>query len=306
LATEALRRGDAVRWSDKGEWLRRGETGFENAAWELRTPRVALYEPWTANSDTGWSQWLLDYYSVPYTIVHNEDIGSGNLLSKFDTILFASQSMASLLHGWRQGEALPRRAGDSPTQQRAEYTGGLGLSGAAALQTFVREGGTIVAFDNATELPVQTFPLPLRSVLARPATGETDESRGGEAYYCPGSILRITVDNSHPVAFGMPSEALAFQSGGQAWDVALLSDFNKGERAVRSVARYATKNLLASGWLSGERVVAGRTALAEARHGKGRVILFGFRPQFRGQSFGTFRFVLNALYLGSAKQLQGH
>jgi hypothetical protein len=301
---EALRRGDAVRWSAKGEWLRRGDAGFESAAWELRPPRLALYEPWTANSDTGWSQWLLDYYSVPYTIVHNEEFSSANLRAKFDTILFASQSMDSLLNGWRQGEALPRRAGDSPTQQRSEYTGGLGLSGAAALQAFVREGGTLVVFDTATELPVRTFPLPLRSVLAPSATGETGESQDGDRYYCPGSILRVTVDNSHPVAFGMPSEALAFQSGGQAWDVSLLSDFNKGERAVRSIARYATKNLLASGWLSGERLVSGRTVLAEARHGKGRVILFGFRPQFRGQSFGTFKFVLNSVYLGSAKQLR--
>jgi hypothetical protein len=101
----------------------------------------------------------------------------------------------------------------------------------------------------------------------------------------------------------MPSEALAFQSGGQAWDVTLLSDFNRGERAVRSVARYAQKNLLASGWLSGERTIAGRTVLAESRVGRGRAILFGFRPQFRGQSFGTFKLVLNSIYLGSAKPL---
>jgi hypothetical protein len=102
----------------------------------------------------------------------------------------------------------------------------------------------------------------------------------------------------------MPMETYAFQSGGQAWDVTLLSDFNKGDRAVRSIARYAQKNLLASGWLSGERVVAGKTILAEARHGAGRVIVFGFRPQFRGQSFGTFKLVLNAIYLGSARNLQ--
>jgi hypothetical protein len=111
----------------------------------------------------------------------------------------------------------------------------------------------------------------------------------------------VTVDNSHPLAFGAPIEAFVFQSGGQAWDVTLLSDFNKGDRAIRSVARYATRNLLASGWLSGEKVVAGKAILTDVGLGKGRVVLFGFRPQFRGQSFGTFRFVLNAMYLGSAQ-----
>jgi hypothetical protein len=304
--SEALSNGEGVRWSARGQLLRRGEDGFEDAMWELRTPRVGVYEPWTPNSDAGWSEWMLDYYRVPYSPVRNEDFTAANLRSKFDTLLFASQSMSSILHGWRLGESLATRSGESPSQQRAEYTGGLGLAGAAALQAFVREGGTVVAFDRATELPVHMFPLPLRSVLSRPAASDaTDSSAGGTtAYYCPGSILRISVDNSHPVAFGMPTEAMAFQSGGEAWDVSLLSDFNKEDRAVRSVARYATKNLLASGWLSGERVVAGRTILAEARYGKGRVIVFGFRPQFRGQSFGTFKFVLNSVYLGSAKRLR--
>ena len=298
---DALKRGEAVRWSSKGDWLRKQDSSFAQGAWELKAPRLALYEPWAANMDTGWTQWLLDYYRVPYTLIHNEDF-KGNLRSRFDTVLFASQSLNSILHGWRMGEHLSRRAGDSPSQQRPEYTGGIGVQGASALEEFVREGGTLIAFDAATEMPVQLFPLPLRSAL-RGASEGAEEGTGSSAYYCPGSILRISVDNSHPVAFGMPQDALAFQSGGQAWDVTLLADFNKGDKQVRSIARYAQKNVLASGWLSGEKVIAGRTLLAEARHGDGRVILFGFRPQFRGQSFGTFKFVLNAIYLGSAKAL---
>lgn len=298
---EALKSGEAVRWSEKGKLLRRSDAAFGDAAYELRTPKVALYEPWSPNMDFGWTQWLLDYYRVPYTLIHNEDFAKADLRSRFDTVLFASQSMSSILHGWRPGENLSRRSGsESASQQRPEYTGGVGLAGAAALQRFVQAGGTVVAFDNAAELPVQLLPLPLRSALRSSEGGESQSSGG---YYCPGSILRITVDNSHPIAFGMPQETYAFQSGGEAWDVALLPDFNKGDRTVRTVARYASKNLLASGWLSGERVVAGKVILADARYGAGRVIVFGFRPQFRGQSFGTFKFVLNSLYLGSAKAL---
>lgn len=295
---EALKNGESVRWSARGDWLRKGDAGFAQGAWELRSPRLAVYESWTPNMDAGWTQWLLDYYRVPYTVVRNEDITKGNLRSRFDTVLFASQAMAGILHGWKLGESLNPRAGDTPSQQRPEYTGGIGVTGAAALQAFVRDGGTLIAFDSATELPVQLFPLPLR-----PAVRGAEGGEGAGSYYCPGSILRITVDTAHPVAFGMPPDALAFQSGGQAWDVTLLSDFNRGDRRVTSIAKYAQKNLLASGWLSGERVVAGKTILAEARYGSGRVILFGFRPQFRGQSFGTFKFVLNSIYLGSAKAL---
>jgi hypothetical protein len=291
-----------VRWSAKGQLLRRADAGFADASYDLRPPRVALYEPWAPNMDAGWTQWLLDHYRIAYTPIRNEDFGKGDLRSRFDAVLFASQPMASILHGWRAGEHIGRRnSNESLTQQRPEYTGGIGLAGVAALHRFVQAGGTVVAFDNAAELPVQLFPLPLRGNVRRTET--SGEAETASAYYCPGSILRITVDNSHPVAFGMPQEAFAFQSGGEAWDVTLLSDFNKGDRAIRTVARYATKNLLASGWLSGERVVAGKVILAEARQGAGRVIVFGFRPQFRGQSFGTFKFVLNSLYLASAKPL---
>jgi hypothetical protein len=47
----------------------------------------------------------------------------------------------------------------------------------------------------------------------------------------------------------------------------------------------------------------GKPALVEARFGRGRVVLFAFRPQFRGQPFGTFKFLLNAFYLASAREM---
>ena len=100
----------------------------------------------------------------------------------------------------------------------------------------------------------------------------------------------------------MPKDAFAFTTGGQAWDISLFKEFNAGEREVRSVARYAGSDLLASGWISGERAVLGKHILLEARHGKGRVILFGFRPQFRGQTSGTFKFILNAIYTSTPEK----
>ncbi|MEK7405505.1 MAG: M14 metallopeptidase family protein [Acidobacteriota bacterium] len=300
---ETLAHGAKVRRAADGALLaedRAAAEAFSKAAWELRRPRVALYEPWGGNMDTGWTQWLLDYYKIPHTLAHNDEFQKGALRDRFDTVILASQSGASILHGTRLGESpAPVREGASGAApeprsiQRPEYTGGIGLRGLVNLDEFVRAGGTLIAFDNAAELPIQFFPLPLRSAL-RP---------GSSAFYCPGSLLRITVENAHPLAFGMPKEAIAFSSGGPAWDVALLPEFNKGEQEVRVVARYAASNLLASGWVSGEKPVLGKAAMVEARHGRGRVVLFGFRPQFRGQPFGTFKFLLNAIYLASAEAL---
>jgi hypothetical protein len=304
LATaDLLANNSRVRWAKDGKILTESSGNFDKATWELNTPRVALYESWTANMDTGWTQWVLDTYKVPHTRIHNEDFQKGNLRSRFDTIIFASQSTNSILHGTRDGERLAGRAGrgEDAAQQRPEYTGGLGVAGLAQLETFVREGGSLIAFDTAADLPVQLFPLPLRSLIT--ASTESREDAAPTGYYSPGSILRITVDTSNPLAFGMPQEAYAFSSGGQAYDITLLPEYNKGEREVRSVAKYASKDLLASGWISGERAVLGKHIMIDARHGKGHVILFGFRPQFRGQSFGTFKFLLNAIYLASARRL---
>ena len=256
---------------------------------ERRTPRVALYEPYTGNIDTGWTEYLLDEFKIHHKTIHNADFTTGELTGRFDSIILASQSVNSILHGTRTGEAAgrDRSPGDQLALQRPEFTGGIGVQGLAKLEAFVRQGGTLLAFDEAAGLPVQFFPLPVRPLLS---------GAESSSYYSPGSIIRIQVDTSHPLAAGMPKEAFAFTTGGQAWDISLFKEFNAGEREVRSVARYAGSDLLASGWISGERAVLGKHILLEARHGKGRVILFGFRPQFRGQTSGTFKFILNAIY----------
>jgi hypothetical protein len=295
-----LKSGASVRWSADGRLLESHDPDFAQGAFEFSSPKVAVYEPWVVNIDSGWTAWLLDTFHVPHTLIHNDDFRRGGLRGRFDTILLASQSANSILNGIRDGE---RAQGSAPGDaaaviQRPEFTGGIALAGLLALDEFVRAGGTLIAFDAATELPVQNFPLPVR-LLLRPSAPRDAEPPSG--YFCPGSILRITVDNSNPIAFGMPKEAYAFSNGGQAFDITLLPQFNRGDREVKTIARYADRNLLASGWISGERAVLGRPILVEARHGRGKVILFGFRPQHRGQTFGTFKLVLNAIFLGSSK-----
>ncbi len=64
---------------------------------------------------------------------------------------------------------------------------------------------------------------------------------------------------------------------------------------VRVIARYAKENVLLSGWLLGEDKLRGQIALAEVGFGKGRVVVFGFRPQHRGQAWGTLPLIWNAL-----------
>jgi len=281
-AARLLKQGQRLRRASNGAFVKENEAGWAAAKWEVRTPRTALYVPHTANMDAGWTEWVLDNFEVSYEVVRNEDVRAGKLRERFDVVILASQGVQSILHGFRASERSTR----PNSQQRPEFTGGIGVEGAARLEEFVRAGGTLIALDQAAGLPLELFPIGARGLLGG----------SGSGWYSPGSLLRVTVDVSHPLGLGMPEEAVIMTTGGQAFEIT-------ADDAARAAVWYAKKDLLASGWVTGERAVVGKPALVEARLGEGRAVLFGFRTQFRAQSFGTFKLLLNAIYWGAAREL---
>ncbi|MBM3783573.1 MAG: hypothetical protein FJW30_04390 [Acidobacteria bacterium] len=277
---ELLAAGRPVGWTADGRLV---ESGF---SWQLGKPRLAVYKPYTANMDLGWTEWLLDEFKIPYTVLTNADFQQPGWKSRFDTLLLAHQTPDSILHGLREDGAEdgdmnnPNRGRPRP---RPEHVGGIGAQGLAQVEQFVREGGTLLTLGSASDLPMQFLPIPVKGITRSSETG----------FYSPGSLLRATVDTSNPIGFGMPKDAIVFASGGPVMET---------HGAAKSIVNFARKELLASGWVSGERTVLGKSILAESVYGKGRVVLYGFRPQHRGQSFGTFKLLLNAIYLGSARR----
>ncbi|MCG6921271.1 MAG: M14 family metallopeptidase [Acidobacteria bacterium] len=238
----------------------------------LRVPRVGLYRSWVPSNDEGWTRFIFEReMEVTYRSLHDREVRAGNLAGRYDAIVLPDQAATALLGGHEPGD-LPE-----------EYTGGLGARGVAALREFVEGGGTLVALNAATALVIEQLDLPVRDVLADTEPGE---------FFCPGSILRVRVDPTQPLAHGLP-EALPiwFQSS-----PAFETD------AGVTVAGYTDENPLLSGWLLGDEHLRGRAALVEIPLGKGRVVLFGFRPQYRAQSYVTYAALLNALYLSAAER----
>ena len=111
-------------------------------------------------------------------------------------------------------------------------------------------------------------------------------------FYVPGSILRIQVDNANPLARGMPKASIAWAEDSPAFEVLGLT----GAPPVSIIAWYPEDQYpLLSGWLLGGNRIKGKAALVEVRLGRGRIILFGFRPQYRAQSLATYPLFFNAL-----------
>ncbi len=238
-------------------------------------PRLGLYQSWRPSIDEGWSRWILEQFKVPATTLHDADVRRGKLIDRFDVILLPHQSADDLLNGNPArntfGEPYP-----------PEYVGGLGGVGLDELQQFVEAGGTLIALDGSTAALIDRFALPVRNVLDGLPTKE---------FYCPGSLLRVVVDTAHPLAWGLRRDTTVLFYNSPAFEV--LS----GGEPVTSVARYPTGGTPnVSGWILGEQHLRSRSALVEVGLGRGRVILVGFRPQFRAQARGTYKVLFNAIF----------
>jgi len=257
--------GQAV-WRDSAT----GDFSAEAAALahprRIERPRVGLYRSHQPAIDEGWTRWTLEQSGFAYRSVRNEEIQAGELRRNFDALIFPDQTAESIAAGYRSGEAPP------------EYTGGLGGKGAEALKRFAVEGGALLFLNRSAGYAVATLELRVRDALRGLSRND---------FYSPGSLLEVSLEGG-PLCYGLPGAIAVWSESSPAWDIP------KGSPA-RVVARYPKADVLASGWLIGERRIADKAALVDYPLGAGRVVLFGFRPQYRGQSYRTSKLLFNAL-----------
>ena len=243
--------------------------------------RIGMYQRfYGGNMDEGWTRWLLEEYGFSYTSLLDEEILAGDLHDRWDVIILPNDSKQMMLgpSGPPQGGRGPDPAGTPP-----EYRSGFGQEGAAALEAFVENGGTLVTFAQAGDLVLDEFDVPVRNAVA---------GMWGNEFWAPGSTLKVKVDADSPFGYGMPEDALAaYLAGGQVYETV------PGARSadVRRIVTYIDRDILQSGWLLGEEAIANRAAMVSIRHGEGTIVMIGFRAQHRAQTHGTFKLVFNAL-----------
>ena len=123
----------------------------------------------------------------------------------------------------------------------AQYQGGLGDAGAAALKAFVQAGGTVVTLNNASQVYARKKSADVSNVLQGIKNTE---------FYVPGSILQVAVDTANPIGFGATKSRpfpVFFENS---------PSFKVSGHAI-SVAHYTSENPLLSGWLLGRKISEG-------------------------------------------------
>jgi hypothetical protein len=250
--------------------------GSGSGSGSSRIPTKLIYKSHVASMDEGWTRWVFDKHRFQFAgrifkpeSVFNNEIQSGDLIAKTDTIIFPDQSPNQILNGYAKG-SMPD-----------EYTGGVGKEGVENLRKFVEAGGTLVFLNRASEFAIKQFDLPIKDVT---------DGLNRKDFFIPGSILRTELDTAHPIAKNMPRQSIAWFEDSPAFEITDATN-------VKIIARYPqkTEEILLSGWVLGAEKLAGKAALVEVKMGKGKIVLFGFRPQYRGQSLATFPLLFNAI-----------
>jgi hypothetical protein len=243
-----------------------------------KKPRVAIYNPWGGALDEGWTRWLLDQYGFAPKSLHPQEVKAG--LSNVDVFILPDVAKDEIASGRRRGEEGSMRYQD---ELPPEYRGALEKDGADVLKKFVDNGGTLLAFNAACDYVIENFNVPVRNALA----GATDFS-------VPGSLVRVAVNTDHPVTADMPKETAIYIDHAIAFET--TAPGNELQRWVLMTYPEDSRDILLSGWINGEERLTRKAAAVAMTYGKGRIVLFGFSPQHRGQTHATFPMIFDALY----------
>jgi hypothetical protein len=260
----------------------------------VRPVRIALWDQYGGSMPSGHTRWLLEQFEFPFEVIYPKTIDAGNLASRYDVIVLPSGAVPA-----REGQTGGRGGGGGGETDTlsvpAEYRDRLGRMTVARtvpqLRQFLEAGGTVVAVGTSANLGIH-LGLPIANALVEKNASGTERELPADKFYVPGSVLRVQVDTTRPVSFGMSRDVDVFYDNSPAFRLGA----DAAAKGVKPLAWFANGTPLRSGWAWGQNYLDGAVEAVEAPIGKGTLYLFAPEITFRGQPHGTFKWLFNGIY----------
>src|SRR5262245_15498895 len=268
----------------------------------LRPLRIGLWDRYGGSMPSGWTRWILEQFEFPFTVIYPQILDAGDLADKFDVLIFVGGAIP-LRESRGGGEGResgpfgrPPRSEEIPAEFRP-WLGNITLGKTVPeLRKFLEAGGTILTIGSSTSLGYHSG-LPITNALVEKTADGDTHPLPREKYYIPGSLLQVSVDNTNPLAFGLPEKLDVFFDNSPVFRLKPEASL----KGVKPVAWFESDQPLRSGWAWGEKYLQDGVAVIDADIGKGKLLLFGPEITFRAQPHGTFKFLFNGIYYGRAE-----
>ncbi len=270
-------------------------------AFKLRPLRIGLWDSYGGSMDSGWVRWILEQFEFPFTLVYPPALDAGKLNNQYDVLIFVSRAIPS----FRSGGTSRFRSFSPPDPKTipAEYRNRIGRITAEKtipqLLQFIKDGGTVLTIGSSTNLAYHAG-LPIANALTEKLEDGTERPLPRGKLFVPGSVLRILVDTTNPLAYGIPEKLDVNFNNSPVFK--LLPEASL--KGVRPVAWFDNKDPLRSGWAWGKHHLYGGITVIEANMGKGKLFLFGPEITRRAQPHGTFKFLFNGIYYGGSTSIK--
>jgi hypothetical protein len=268
--------------------------GPTSDAMRMRPVRVGLWDQYGGSMPSGWGRWVLEQFEFPYELVFPAALNAGNLRDRFDVLVFVSGAIPGVNQGGGRGGF---GGAPDPASIPEEYRDRLGSVTAEEtvpqLREFLEAGGHVVTIGSSASLGYHLgLPLEDHKVDANGQPLTRDD------HFIPGSILRMRVDTSRPVTYGVGDEVDVHFNHSPVFDLGA----DAAAMGIRPVAWFDRADPLRSGWAWGQEYLENGVTVAEADVGRGKLYLFGPEILRRAQPHGTFKFLFNAIYLAGADE----